>query len=61
MKDRLLAIKQSASKPFIFIRPEYKYNEDFIITDLPVLFEKEKFRSEYKNISIEQFLDKSKD
>jgi len=61
MKDRLLAIKQSAQKPFIFLRPEYKLSADFIITDLGELFEKEKFRSEYKNVSIEQFVDKSKD
>lgn len=61
MKDRLLAIKQSAQKPLVQIRPEYKHTSDLILTDLSDLFEKEKFRSEYKNISIEQFIDRSKD
>jgi len=61
MRDRLLAIKQSAQKPYVQIRPEYKLTSDFIHTDLSDLFEKEKFRSEYKNISIEQFVDRSKD
>jgi len=46
MRDRLSAIKQSAQKPFIQIRPEYKHTSDFIMTDLSDLFEKEKFRSE---------------